>query len=273
MRSWAFFVLVPVVLVVSLAVLVMAGVLVWLLASDPAPVPALDSRVVLDVPAYEPVVIAIPTPASPDVVDEDDDSEAPAELTDQQIIRNAMKAVVRVETNRGSGTGFVVKHSETESLIVTNEHVVRDARRIEVIGTGGTGGTAEIVRVEDDVDLALLRVVGLTGVEPLPLGSARRLTAGDPLTVIGYALGTALMGDPSVTRGIFSGYRMLSVQEEFIQTDAAINPGNSGGPVLNSRGEVVGVATAFLRGSEFEGLNFAVPSEIVRERYGMHLDE
>jgi serine protease Do len=274
LKTWAYLLIPPVFVLAGATALVLVGAVFWLLRADPAAAPTLEDGVMLDVPPHQPAVVAAPTQQSDTLVFEPTPAErAP---TDQEIIRDAMQAVVRIETNRGSGTGFVVRQTDSETWIVTNEHVVRDAAQIEVFGAGGIGGVAEIVRIEDDVDLALLLASDLDPLRPLSLGTSRTLVAGDPLTVIGFALGTTLLGDPTVTRGVFSGYRVVSFEMfagEFIQTDAAINFGNSGGPVINNRGEVIGVATAFLRGPDFEGINFAVPSEIVVERYVEYLNE
>ena len=113
------------------------------------------------------------------------------------------------------------------------------------------------------VDIALLEVADGLSLEPLARGDSQRLAPGDPLYVVGFALGTELLGDPTVTRGVLSGRRVVD-GVEYLQTDAAMNPGNSGGPVLDGEGRVVGMAIGVIRetrGIPIEGVNFALAIE------------
>jgi S1-C subfamily serine protease len=181
----------------------------------------------------------------------------------------ASRAVVRVRVAGDQGTGFVAGRLRDEALVVTNGHVLgaRAAAPITVIGPDGIEHQARPVRANLEVDLAVLAVGGLAWVEPLPLGDPGALRPGDPLYVIGYALGTDLLGDPSVTRGVLSGRRLLGTVD-YVQTDAAMNPGNSGSPVIDASGRVVGVAVAGIHnrgGVPIQGINFAIPAGAVRQ--------
>ncbi|MGA9278716.1 S1C family serine protease [Ilumatobacter sp.] len=154
------------------------------------------------------------------------------------------------------GTGFVLS---ADGYIVTNSHVVADGDETTVDFDDGTTVAATIVASDPSHDLAVLKV-DLTGLVPLPVGSSDDLRLGDQLVVIGYALD--LTGEPSVTTGILSGMdRSLTEPNgellvNLLQTDTAINPGNSGGPLLNSRGEVIGINTAVA--GQAENIGFAI---------------
>ncbi|MDI3339446.1 MAG: trypsin-like peptidase domain-containing protein [Sphaerobacter sp.] len=176
-----------------------------------------------------------------------------------------MASVVQVRTDQGIGTGFLARQQDGRAFFVTNEHVVRGAASVAVVAPDGTMHDALVHAEDDTVDLALLVVEGVTGMPPVRWGDVAALRVGDPLYVVGFALGDELLGDPTVTRGVLSGRRMYG-QVDYIQTDAAMNPGNSGGPVVSGSGEVVGVATWVLRelgGVPIEGINFAIPADVV----------
>jgi S1-C subfamily serine protease len=168
---------------------------------------------------------------------------------------------------QGAGSGFIF---DNDGHIVTNNHVVANADRVTVVFYNGIEVEAEIIGTDDDSDLAVLQVDELaTGAHPLPLGDSDAIEVGEPVVAIGnpFQLGG------SMTAGIVSaiGRTIPSLVERFripqaIQTDAAINPGNSGGPLLNLKGEVIGVnaqiAQTGVRANA--GVGFAIPSNIVR---------
>lgn len=166
----------------------------------------------------------------------------------------------------GSGSGFVYS---TDGYIVTNSHVVADATSFEVIFWNGDRLRAELVGTDVDSDLAVIKVDDLpAGVEPLPLADPSDLKVGQFVVAIGNPFGE----QGSMSLGIVSGLgRSLRSQREsglgstyslpqVIQTDAPINPGNSGGPLLNLKGEVVGVNAAIrtLTGTN-SGVGFSIP--------------
>ncbi len=162
------------------------------------------------------------------------------------------------EVPAGAGTGVVI---DDNGHILTNAHVVAGARSVIVVGSDGEARTAQVVGswgAEQNNDLALLLLEERSGLEPIVMGSSRDLQVGDPVVAIGNALGRGL----SVTVGIVSAKGRnvgtgTSSLEDVLQTDAAINPGNSGGPLLNARGELVGINTAVA--AEAENIGFAIP--------------
>lgn len=181
-------------------------------------------------------------------------------------------------TPLAQGSGFVIDH---EGHIVTNEHVVEGATAIEVDFTDGRKAWAELLGTDLDSDLALLRVdmPGET-LTPLPLGDSDEVRVGDLVVAIGNPFGltgTLTLGVVSAIGRTLDSQRATPGGEGFyaagdiLQTDAALNPGNSGGPLLNMRGEVIGVNRA-IRTEAFtvsgdaanSGVGFAIPINIVR---------
>lgn len=186
---------------------------------------------------------------------------APRVLSEQEAVARVLPAVVRVIARGGSGSGVIV---DAEGLVVTNEHVVGRASSVEVRLRDGRSMRATVVQRNAEADLATLRLEE-SGLPTAPLGDVDHLALGEPLLAIGYALG--LRGDPSITRGVFSGLR-TGPRVDYVQTDAAMNPGNSGGPLISLRGEVVGINTfgiARARGQLVEGVNFAISVNAVKD--------
>ncbi|WP_417815258.1 trypsin-like peptidase domain-containing protein [Thalassospira alkalitolerans] len=160
--------------------------------------------------------------------------------------------------NAATGTGFFINH---DGLIVTNEHVVRDAARFVVVLKDGRRIRAELVGKDFLTDLAVLRVTMPEGVKPLSWGNSHAIRIGDPVFALGYPYGF----DQSLTTGVISGkQRELSKGKynPYLQTDTAVNKGNSGGPLLSMDGKVVGVNSAlYTRSGGNEGLAFSIPAE------------
>ena len=154
---------------------------------------------------------------------------------------------------QGSGSGFII---DRQGFVLTNFHVIEDADRITVTLADGRVVKGEIVGVDPAIDVALLRIPGSGPLEPAPLGDSDELRVGEWVCAIGNPLGYV----HSVTVGVvsFIGRKLFDVSlDDYIQTDAAINFGNSGGPLINARGEVVGINSAI--SSRASNIGFAVP--------------
>jgi serine protease Do len=164
----------------------------------------------------------------------------------------------------GLGSGVII---DADGTIVTNNHVVKQAEQLLVRLTDGREFEARVIGRDEATDLAVLKVEG-ENLVPAKFGDSERLDVGEWVVAIGSPFGFS----NTVTAGIVSAKgRSLTPREtgrtyeDFIQTDAAINPGNSGGPLLNLRGEIIGINTAIAsRSGAYEGLGFAIPSAIVR---------
>ena len=187
-----------------------------------------------------------------------------------EIFEKAEPGVVRVNVQRaeenggGVGSGFVF---DKKGHIITNAHVVKDAKKVVVTFLDGRSYNAEIIGIDEYTDIAVVKVnTDLSSLEPVSLGDSSSLKVGEPIAAIGNPFG--LSG--SMTSGIVSQLgRLLPTDNQYsipdvIQTDAAINPGNSGGPLLNMMGGVIGINTAIqsTTGSN-TGVGFAIPSQTV----------
>jgi serine protease Do len=163
---------------------------------------------------------------------------------------------------RSLGSGFVI---DTAGYILTNNHVVENANEIVVKLSTGKEFKAKVVGRDSKTDIALIEIQGASGLTPVVLGDSNSLKVGQWVVAIGNPFGL----EHTVTAGIVSAMGRHINQgpyDNFIQTDAAINPGNSGGPLLNTKGEVVGINTAiFSRGGGNIGIGFAIPIDLARE--------
>ena len=230
----------------GVAVMAAAGALAgWVAAPGMAAVPegGLTSE--------EQIVITVYKQASPGVVN----------ITSTTL---AYDFFFNVVPQQGTGSGFFV---DDKGHVLTNSHVVEDAQRLEVTLADGQKAKARLVGRDPHNDLAVLRVnLAREKLHPLRLGDSRQLQVGQTAIAIGNPFGL----QRTVTRGVISSLgRDLRVDPSdprsrlirgIIQTDAAINPGNSGGPLLNSRGEVIGINTAIFSPSGGSvGIGFAVP--------------
>ncbi len=158
------------------------------------------------------------------------------------------------------GSGFVIS---SDGYIVTNNHVVEDVDEIEVAFADGTTLPAEVVGRDAATDIALLHVKSDKPLTALPLGDSSAMRPGDWVIAIGNPFGL----EHTVTAGIVSALHRRNIgagrYDDFIQTDAAINPGNSGGPLIDLRGEVVGINTAI--NPRANTIGFAVPINMAKE--------
>jgi len=154
---------------------------------------------------------------------------------------------------RGAGSGFII---DADGSILTNHHVVERAERITVKLSDGRTFRARVIGADPDTDIALIKVDGQSGLPVAPLGDSSTLRMGEWVCAIGNPLGY----EHSVTVGVvsFLGRKLFDMAlDDYIQTDAAINFGNSGGPLINSRGEVIGINAAI--SSRASSIGFAVP--------------
>ena len=159
---------------------------------------------------------------------------------------------------RGQGSGFIVS---ADGTILTNAHVVRDAKDVTVKLTDRREFQAKVLGSDPKTDVAVLKI-DAKNLPTVPLGNARELKVGEWVLAIGSPFGF----ENSVTAGVVSA-KGRSLPEDsfvpFIQTDVAVNPGNSGGPLFNARGEVVGInSQIFSRTGGYQGLSFAIPIEL-----------
>ena len=169
-------------------------------------------------------------------------------------------------TGGGAGSGFIL---DNDGHIVTNNHVVADATRVVVVFYDGTEAEAEVIGTDGDSDLAVVQVDQIAeGAHRLPLGDSDQVQPGEWVAAIGNPFefgGTMTVGIVSAVGRIIPSLTDFSIPQA-IQTDAAINPGNSGGPLLDLKGEVIGVnaqiQTSGARANA--GVGFAIPSNIVR---------
>ncbi|HSF27656.1 MAG TPA: trypsin-like peptidase domain-containing protein [Nitrosopumilaceae archaeon] len=188
------------------------------------------------------------------------------EKSDDGVVKVSVRKSTELPTGRSLGSGFVY---DVSGHIITNNHVVEDSQKTTVTFLDGTSYNAKVIGTDPYTDLAVLKVdVNPSLLHPLPLGDSSTLRVGEQVAAIGNPFG--LSG--SMTSGIVSQLgRLLSTPgtasfsiPDVIQTDAAVNPGNSGGPLLNMKGQVIGINTAIQSGTgEFAGIGFAVPSNTV----------
>lgn len=169
------------------------------------------------------------------------------------------------EREAGSGSGFIIDGEK--GLIVTNNHVIAGAQKITVTIEGKEQFTATVVGKDSRTDLAVLKIDAKKALPEVKLGDSNKLQVGESVVAIGNPLGKQFAG--SVTVGYVSALnREISVAGtaggaettlNLIQTDAAINPGNSGGPLVNMRGEVVGINSVKIALEGVEGMGFSIP--------------
>ncbi len=212
-------------------------------------------------------------------------SHSPLELTEAQaapaydseeqnniaVYKKALPSVVNITSTamtfnffygqvpqQGQGSGFIL---DKAGHVLTNFHVIADANRIEVMTSDKHHYKATIVASDKGHDLALLQING-ANLQPVTLASSSDLVVGQKV----YAIGNPFGLSGTMTRGIISSIRSIrgpegSPIEDAIQTDAAINPGNSGGPLLNSKGDVIGINTLIATGGaeQSSGIGFAIP--------------
>ncbi|MBU3176973.1 trypsin-like peptidase domain-containing protein [Clostridium estertheticum] len=195
-------------------------------------------------------------------------------LTVPQIVKKVSASVVAISTKttavssdasgqtaqqEGVGTGVIFNK---DGYILTNYHVVSGAQNVKVTLSDGKEVSAKVVNYDAASDVAVIKLADNTKVPGVAeFGDSDKLEVGEPVVAIGNPLGKEFLG--SVTTGVVSALnRQVSIENKnlkFIQTDAAINAGNSGGPLVNSKGQVIGINTAKIGETGVEGLGFSIP--------------
>jgi S1-C subfamily serine protease len=206
-------------------------------------------------------------------------SAAPAFDAEEQqnigVYKKALPSVVNITSTavafdffygpvpqEGQGSGFVLTK---EGLILTNNHVIGNAQRLEVMLSDKHKYKARVLALDKNHDLALIKI-DAPNLIPVTLSDSRSLAVGQRV----YAIGNPFGLNGTMTRGIISAIRSIRGPngpiEDAIQTDAAVNPGNSGGPLLNSRGEVIGITTMIASNGadQSSGIGFAIPINTAR---------
>lgn len=194
----------------------------------------------------------------------------PAALTVEQLVQQSLPAVVTVQAGSSSGSGFFITES---GIVVTNRHVVQGATQVGVTTSKGETLQSESLFVHPTKDLALIK---------LKTGTYPYVRLADP-TLVNVGADVVAIGSPglpgysqilanTVTKGIVSAFRKSESNGLLVQTDVSINHGNSGGPLLNLRGEVIGVNTLGFREGGATGLNFAIFDSEVLDMLKQHLD-
>ena len=266
----------------TIAKLAIAGILGavagWMLwrAPDPIQLAAAPApSVVQQVAASSPVPAAPDAPADPDTSLDEQNNIAIYQKVSPSVVNITSTTIqydffFRVFPVQGSGSGFLI---DDQGDIVTNYHVVSGARSIEVTLSDRTRHPAKLIGRDQLTDLAVIQITDRKDLPYVKFGDSDRLQVGQKVLAIGNPFGF----QGTLTTGVISALgRSIEDQgrvlEDLIQTDAAINPGNSGGPLLNSRGEVIGVNTAII-GSANVGIGFALPVSLVKESLSDLLNE
>jgi serine protease Do len=199
-------------------------------------------------------------------------------LTVAEIARRVGPAVVAITTTvqgeadffgrpsvgQATGTGMIINK---DGYILTNAHVVQGAQNLKIMLSNGKKANGRVVNSDATYDVAVVKITDQIEIPAVvELGDSSSLQVGESVVAIGNPLGTNFFG--SVTTGVVSALnrKIENDQTSYIQTDAAINSGNSGGPLINSRGQVIGINTAKIKDDGVEGLGFAIPIDAVKNK-------
>lgn len=183
-------------------------------------------------------------------------------MDSQSIIEQFQKAIIQIATPGGTGTGFYVKEYD---LIVTNDHVVANNAEVTIAGKVFDKALSRVWYTDRKHDLAFLEAPKNTDMPEIKLGHYEEMKDGDQVVAIGHPFGL----NYTATQGVISKVDRIREGLKFIQIDAAINPGNSGGPLVNNKGEIIGVNSFIIRGGD--NLGFALPVNYLREALQMYI--
>ena len=182
-------------------------------------------------------------------------------MDSQLIIEQFQKTIIQIATGGGTGTGFYIKEFD---LIVTNAHVVADDAEVTIAGRAFEKVLSRVWYTDRKHDLAFLQAPSGIDLPEVRLGQYEQMKDGDAVVAIGHPYGL----NYTATQGVISKVDRIRDGLKFIQIDAAINPGNSGGPLVNMRGEIIGVNSFIIRGGD--NLGFALPVNYLREALLMY---
>jgi hypothetical protein len=178
----------------------------------------------------------------------------------KDLVKHVSQAVVTVSHNEGFGSGFIIS---SDGFLITNYHVVKERKQVTVKLNSGVSLTANVLKTDQQADLALLKLAGNDFVA-MVVGNSDSVELGEDVLAIGTP--TSMQLGQTITKGIVSGKRMAN-DIVYIQTDVSINEGNSGGPLINEKGEVIGIITMKIIGEGIEGLGFCIPANKIFERF------
>ncbi len=179
-------------------------------------------------------------------------SQKGTSLSPKELFKLRHDSVVKVVTDQGEGTGFIVKNG---LLVATCYHVIDNAKSIQVLGTNDTKWSVGAVYFDKDNDAAILKLTEDSKRTPIPVGDLTKMSPGDEVFVIGNPLGL----EQSITNGILSAKRKLK-GVDVIQMTAAISPGSSGSPLFNNLGEFIGFVSFHFKDSQMVNMAIAAPS-------------
>lgn len=190
----------------------------------------------------------------------------PAVVAVTTTVQGQQDFLGRQNVQQGVGSGMIISK---DGYILTNYHVVEGAKQIKIVLSNNTQANAKLVNFDQNYDVAIVQITDKIEMPAVvELGESSSLQVGEEVVAIGNPLGTDFFG--SVTNGIVSALNRKiqgdTNKATYIQTNAAINSGNSGGPLINSRGQVVGINTAKIKESGVEGLGFAIPIDAIKDK-------
>jgi serine protease Do len=183
-------------------------------------------------------------------------------MASQQIIEQYQKAIIQIATSTGTGTGFYIKQFD---LIITNDHVVGENAEVTIAGKAFEKTLSRVWYTDRKHDLAFLEAPKGIELPEIKLGRYEEMKDGDDVVAIGHPYGL----NYTATQGVISKVDRVRDGLKFIQIDAAINPGNSGGPLVNEKGEVIGVNSFIIRGGD--NLGFALPVSYLQDALTMYV--
>jgi len=181
-----------------------------------------------------------------------------------EMIKHSQKACVTIVTEMGHGSGVIVS---TDGYIMTAAHVVEGVHKLQIQLSEGLSFDAELVAFDKKSDIALLKMPG-SGYRALPISEDSDLPLGEDVITIGTPAGIEL--GQSISKGIISGKRMIE-DMAYVQANISVSPGNSGGPLLNEKGEIIGIISWKIVSEGVEGIGFAIPMDVALKKLNLSI--